>query len=118
MKEFIIDTCKWYLDAEMDDTSKLDAIEKFKSRYEPLLGFLFESQLYKCSLPKSFEDWQSLEIKLSDFTEEGLELVMHCHDQWLDSVEKGVSPKNIKLWERELYKIRQDPNESLIQTLN
>jgi hypothetical protein len=118
MKVFIIDTCKWYLDAEMDDASKLDAIEKFKSRYEPLLGFLFESQLYKRDLPKSLEDWQSLEIKLSDFSEEGLELVMQCHDQWLDSVEKGISPTNIKLWERELYKIRQDPNESLIQAIN
>jgi len=114
MKEFIIDTCKWYLDEEMDDASKLDAIEKFKCRYEPLLGFLLESQLYKTSLPKSIEDWQSLEIKLSNFTAEGLELVMNCHDQWLDSVEKGVSPKNIKMWERELFKIRQDPNESLI----
>ncbi len=118
MKVFIIDTCKWYVDEEMDDASKLDAIEKFKSRYESLLGFLLESQLYKRALPKSFEDWQSLEIKLSDFTEEGLELVMQCHDQWLDSVERGVNPKNIKLWERELYKIRQDPNESMIQTLN
>lgn len=114
MKEFIIDTCKWYLDEEMDDASKLNAIEKFKSRYEPLLGFLCECQLYKCTVPKSFEDWQCLDIKLSDFTEEGLELVMQCHDQWLDSVEKGVSPKNIKLWERELFKLRQDPNESLI----
>ena len=113
MKEFIIDTCKWYLDEEMDDTSKLDAIEKFKSRYEPLLGFLFESQLYKLSLPRSFEDWQSLEIKISDFSDEGLELVMQCHDQWLDSVEKGVNPKNIKLWKRELSKIRQDLNDNL-----
>ncbi len=118
MKEFVIDTCKWYLEEDMDNASRINAIEKFKSRYEPLLGFLFESKLYKCGLPKTIEDWQSLEIRLSDFTEEGLELVMHCHDQWLDSVEKGVSPNNIKLWERELFKIRQDPNESLIQALN
>ncbi len=113
MKEFIIDTCKWYLDEEMDDTSKLDAIEKFKSRYEPLLGFLFESQLYKHKLPRAFEDWQSLEIKISDFSEEGLELVMQCHDQWLDSVEKGVNPKNINLWKKELSKIRQDLTDNL-----
>jgi len=112
MKEFIIDTCKWYLHEEMDSAEKIDSIEKFKTRYEPLLGFLLESELYKHALPKSIEDWQSLEIKVSDFTEEGLELVTQCHDQWLDSVEKGVNPTNIKLWERELYKIRQDPNES------
>ena len=108
MKEFTIDACKWYLYEEMDDSLKLDAIEKFKTRYEPLLGFLFESGLYKEKLPKNIEAWQALEIKISDFTEEGLELVMYCHDQWLDSVEKGVNPKNINLWKRELLKIRQD----------
>ena len=118
MKEFTIDACKWYIDEEMDNSSKLDAVEKFKLRYEPLLGFLLESNLYKSKLPQAVEDWQSLEIKVSDFTDEGLELVMNCHDQWLDSVEKGISPKNIKLWERELRKIRQDPNESLIGSLN
>ena len=118
MKEFIIDTCKWYLHEEMDHATKLGAIEKFKTRYEPLLGFLQESSLYKSTLPKTIEDWQSIEIKVSDFTEEGLELMTQCHDQWLNSVEKGVNPNNIKLWERELYKIRQDPNESLIQSFN
>ena len=118
MKEFTIDACKWYIYEEMDDNDKIDAIEKFKLRYEPLLGFLLESNLYESNLPKTVEDWQSLEIKVSDFTDEGLELVMNCHDQWLDSVEKGISPKNMKLWQKELRKIRQDPNESLIQSLN
>ncbi len=118
MKEFTIDACKWYIHEEMDDTARLEAIENFKLRYEPLLGFFLESNLYKCKLPKTMEDWHSLEIKVADFTDEGLELVMNCHDQWLDSVEKGISPKNIKLWQRELRKIRQDPNESLIQSLN
>ncbi len=113
MKEFIIDTCKWYLEEEMDDASKLNAIENFKYRYEPLLGFLFENKLYKRSLPRSFEDWQSMEIKISDFSDEGLELIMQCHDQWLDSIEKGINPKNIKLWKRELSKIRQDLNYNL-----
>jgi hypothetical protein len=105
MKEFTIDACKWYVDEEMDDADKLGAIEKFKSRYEPLLGFLLESKLYKFSLPQTLEDWQSLEIKYSDFTTEGLDLVMYCHDRWLESVEKGVNPKNINLWIKELSKI-------------
>ena len=118
MKEFTIDACKWYLYEEMDETARLSTIENFKQRYEPLLGFLLESDLYKSNLPKTIEDWHSLEIKDSDFTDEGLELVMNCHDQWLDSVEKGISPKNINLWKKELRKIRQDPNESLIQSFN
>ncbi len=113
MKEFIIDSCKWYIYGDMDSTSQMDAVKKFKTRYEPLLGFLIESKLFKKKLPKSIEDWQSFEMKLSDFTDDGLELVMCCHDQWLDSVEKGISPRNINLWKKQLSKLRKESNASL-----
>lgn len=113
MKEFIIDACKWYIYEDMDRASQMDAIEKFKFRYEPLLGFLIESKLFKQKLPKSTEDWQGFEMKLSDFTDDGLELVMYCHDRWLDSIEKGVSPDNINLWKKQLSKLRRDSNENL-----
>lgn len=112
MKEFIIDACKWYLYEEMDDSSKSEAIKNFKYRYEPLLGFLLESKLFKQKLPKSNDDWQVFELKLSDFTDEGLELVMCCHDRWLDSIQRGVSPENINLWKKQLTKLRRDLNES------
>lgn len=115
MKEFTIDACKWYIYEEMDDAEKIDAIKKFKFRYEPLLGFLLESKLFNKTLPQNIEDWQSFELQLSDFTDDGLELVMHCHDQWLDSVEKGIKPENISLWKRQLSKLRRDNNESLDQ---
>ena len=113
MKEFIIDACKWYLYEDMDASTQLEIAKKFKSRYEPLLGFLLESKLFKNNLPKSVDDWKIFELKLSDFTEEGLELVMHCHDQWLDSIERGVNPENISLWKKQLSKIRRDLNASL-----
>ena len=113
MKEFIIDACKWYIYEDMDKTSQMDAIKKFKSRYEPLLGFLIESKLFKQKLPKNIEGWQSFEMKLSDFTDDGLELVMYCHDQWLDSIERGISPENINLWKKQLSKLRRDSNENL-----
>ncbi len=113
MKEFVIDACKWYVNSDMDDASKIEAIENFKSRYTPLLGFLLESKLYRNKLPNSLEDWQIFEIKISDFSEEGLELVMQCHDQWLDSVNRGIKPGNINLWKRELSKLRRESNDSL-----
>ena len=112
MKEFIIDACKWYLYEEMDDSSKSEAIKNFKYRYGPLLGFLLESKLFKQKLPKTNDDWQVFELKLSDFTDEGLELVMCCHDRWLDSIQRGVSPENINLWKKQLTKLRRDLNES------
>lgn len=113
MKEFIIDSCKWYIYEDMNSASQLDAIKEFKSRYEPLLGFLIESKLFKCNLPKSIEDWQCFEMKLSDFTDDGLELVIYCHDRWLDSINKGVNPENISLWKRQLSKLYQDSNQNL-----
>jgi hypothetical protein len=97
----------------MNSASQLDAIKEFKSRYEPLLGFLIESKLFKCNLPKSIEDWQCFEMKLSDFTDDGLELVIYCHDRWLDSINKGVNPENISLWKKQLSKLYQDSNQNL-----
>ena len=51
-------------------------------------------------------------MKFSDFTDEGLELVMNCHDRWLDSIQKGINPENINLWKKQLSKLRRNPNES------
>lgn len=113
MKEFIIDACKWYLCEDMDNSSKSDAIKSFRYRYEPLLGFLLESKLFKQKIPKKDIDWQHFELRFSDFTEEGLELVMCCHDRWLDRIQKGISPENINLWKKQLSRLRKDLHEKL-----
>ena len=105
MKDMVIDSCKWYLDEGLPEEQKNELTEKFKRRYEPLLNFFKESGLMIMD-KMDVEDWQSFEIKMSDFTDEGLELLMLCHDRWLDAMERGLNPSNITLWKRELDKLR------------
>lgn len=108
MKDMIIDSCKWYVDENATEQAKQSIVETFRCKYQPLLRFFDETGLIRSEALRQIRDWENFEIKISDFTEEGLELIMLCHDRWLDAVERGSNPANIKLWEKELIKIRSD----------
>ena len=107
MKDMVIDACKWYVDDSSEDEAKRKVIENFQKKYQPLLNFFMETGLM-CSNKIDVKDWISFELKMSDFTDEGLELLMLCHDKWLDSVARGSNPGNITMWQRQLMKLRED----------
>ena len=109
MKDMVIDACRWYIDESSEDAIKRKVAEEFKNRYIPLLRFFAESGLTrKKNLASVENNWLDFEIKMSDFTDEGLELLMLCHDKWLDSIARGSNPKNIALWERQLNRLREE----------
>lgn len=109
MKDMIIDACKWYVDDSSEESIKRKVVEDFQKRYQPLLNFFKETGLM-CSNNFDVKDWMSFELKMSDFTDEGLELLMLCHDKWLDSVTRGSNPGNVKMWQRQLMRLRdEDP---------
>ncbi len=108
MKDFIIDACNWYVDTKSNAALKKQTALRFKNRYRPLLEFLKVNQL----LTDNNRDlnkinWLSFEIRVSHFTPEGLELVMLCHDKWLNDIDKGCNPANIRMWERNLHRLRE-----------
>ena len=107
MKDMIIDACKWYVDDSSEEAAKRKVVEDFQKRYQPLLDFLSEAGLMS-SNKIDIKDWMSFELKMSDFTDEGLELLMLCHDKWLDSVARGTNSGNISMWQRQLVKLRED----------
>lgn len=109
MKDMVIDACKWYVDDGTEDQMKAEVVRAFRNRYTPLLSFFKEVGLI-CSeaILDEDEDWLGFELKMSDFTEEGLELLMCCHDQWLDAISRGLSPSNISLWQRQLVRLREE----------
>ena len=107
MKDMVIDACKWYVDENSEETAKRKVVEDFQNRYKPLLNFFKETGLMSEKKTDS-TDWINFELKMSDFTDEGLELLMLCHDKWLDSVARGSKPGNIKMWQRQLTKLRED----------
>jgi hypothetical protein len=107
MKDMVIDACKWYVDESSEDAAKRKVAEDFQKRYQPLLTFFKETGLM-CKNKIDVKDWMSFELKMSDFTEEGLELLMLCHDKWLDSVTRGSNPGNVTMWQRQLMKLREE----------
>ena len=110
MKDMVIDACQWYVDDDCADQVKKKAVEEFRNRYTPLLHFLEEAGLVKNKITDAERNWLEFELKMSDLTDEGLELLMLCHDKWLDSIARGSNPGNISLWQRQLNKLRdEDP---------
>lgn len=107
MKDMVIDACKWYIDDDAEDNVKQKAAEEFCSRYKPLLHFFKETGLvHENDIAE--RDWLDFELKMSDFTDEGLELLMLCHDKWLDAISRGSNPSNITMWQRQLIRLRED----------
>ena len=107
MKDMVIDACKWYIDENAEEKVKRKAAEEFSNRYKPLLNFFQETGLVR---EKSIaeNDWLDFELKMSDFTDEGLELLMLCHDKWLDAISRGSNPGNITMWQRQLIRLREE----------
>lgn len=107
MKDMVIDACKWYIDENAEEKVKLKAAEEFSNRYKPLLHFFEETGLVRDNII-SEKNWLDFELKMSDFTDEGLELLMLCHDKWLDAVSRGSNPGNITMWQRQLIRLREE----------
>lgn len=109
MKDMVIDACQWYVDESTEDQLKNEAVRAFRNRYLPLLNFFEEVGLIRSNaMLDENKDWLEFELKMSDFTEEGLELLMCCHDQWLDSIARGSNPSNISMWQRQLIRLREE----------
>ena len=109
MKDMVIDACRWYIDESSEEKIKHKVAEEFKNRYIPLLRFFEEAGLIRQrALSNKEKNWLEFELKMSDFTDEGLELLMLCHDKWLDAIARGSNPGNISLWERQLNKLREE----------
>ena len=107
MKDMVIDACKWYVDESSEDSVKKKAAEEFSNRYKPLLHFFKETGLVYEDKTEE-RNWLDFELKMSDFTDEGLELLMLCHDKWLDAISRGSNPSNIALWQRQLIRLREE----------
>jgi hypothetical protein len=107
MKDMVIDACKWYVDESSEENVKKRAAEEFSNRYKPLLHFFKETGLVHEDKTEE-RNWLDFELKMSDFTDEGLELLMLCHDKWLDAISRGSNPGNITLWQRQLIRLREE----------
>jgi hypothetical protein len=106
MKDFVIDACRWHVDAE-DAPYKQRALDHFRERYTVLLEFLrSEGLLADPSVGKDVADWLGFEFRQSHLTEEGFELVKQCHGTWNPAFGQGATQRHLVQWRRKLAKLR------------
>jgi hypothetical protein len=105
MEDFVIDAAKWHIEGDPLPDRMLTRIAE---SYGALIPFLHAHHLLK---DKAFgvdiKDWRQFELRYSDLTEEGYEVIRLCHDKWLKSLDKGKDVKAIHIWEKGLEKFRK-----------
>ena len=103
MEDFIIDQVSWHTSVEGNPETREEIIERFWS----FVDFLQRNKLVNRMLAEGIEDiGDDFSIKTSDLNDEGMLIVKKCYDKWLTKLDKGGSPSDMRMFEREL-KIRK-----------
>lgn len=102
MQDFVIDKVSWHT-AVKGNPETLDHI---RSRLWEIANFLQQHGLATQQLASSIADInEEFEIRRSHLTEHGFRLIQAAYDKWLRKVDKGMSPSDVRLLERELTKL-------------
>ena len=111
MKDYTIARCSWVVDREAPKYKKR-ALEHFRECWTTLLVFLHSEGLLKdSSFGIDFADWMNFEIRSSDVTDEGLELMKLCLGTWNPAYGQGHTKRHLVQWKRKLAKLRRQRGE-------
>ena|SRR5713226_5362274 len=106
MKDFAISACRWHVDCEAREY-KQRALDHYRERYTVLLDFLRkEGLLCDPSFGQKVSDWTSFELRVSDLTDEGFELIKKCHGKWNPAFGQGHTQRHLVQWKRRLAEMR------------
>lgn len=102
MKAFTIDKMEWHLRVKDNPESR----DHMVSRFWAVVSFLQENHLTVGTLAASRNEiGDDFSLSSSDLTEHGLELMRRTYDKWLGKVDKGMSPADTSIFEKELRKL-------------
>jgi hypothetical protein len=103
-KDFIIDKIKWH--TQRVRNYEFDSSLVFRY-FKALFDFLEKNSLTTRDLI-SIEITEETELKRSDLSEIGFELIKIAHGNWIDKIfDKGKSPEDVKYLEKKLKEIRE-----------
>ena len=106
MKDYIIDACHGHVDPE-DPQYKRRAFEHFRDRYTVLLEFFRQEGLLRDpGFGAHVSDWMEFQLRVSDLTDEGHQLVRLCHGTWNPSFGQGHTKRHLVQWKRKLAGLR------------
>src|SRR5690242_18482759 len=107
MKDLVISACRWIVNAEAPPYKKR-ALDHYRACYTVLLSFLREEGLLADpSLGEDVTDWLEFELRQSQLTEEGFELVRRCIGTWNPSYGQGHTQRHMVQWRRKLSVMRR-----------
>lgn len=109
MDDLVIDACRWHVDAEAPE-HRQRSLDHFRERYGVLLSFLrSEGLLTDPVFGRDVTDWLAFELRKSQLTEEGYELVRLCHGTWNPAYGQGATTRHLVQWKKKLARLRGGP---------
>lgn len=103
MDDFIIAKVSWLTKVKGNE-DKGDYIKKI---FSELIRFLKNNNLLVNNNIKENIITDDLEIKKSDLTEQGFEVLKISFDKWMQALDKGTKPEKITILEKALIKVRE-----------
>jgi len=102
-KHFTIDKVSWHTSTIGNEC----AVPRIHNYFRSIISFLQKNGLVNDTiLSETDEISDDVAIISDNLTEDGLELMKKSYDKWLKRVDKGMSPTDVTILEKELAKIR------------
>jgi len=103
MKDYVIDKLSWHLQANSDR----DYQNQARARFSAIASFLQHHGLTKRELlPSGAVVTDDFALRTDDLTNEGRQLMDEVYDRWLKSLNRGKSPDDLSMLEKQLSKLR------------
>jgi hypothetical protein len=99
-KNYAISRVSWYT------VEKRMTLDEARPEFWFLVKFLQDNGLVRRELARSIEDiTEEFALYSGDLTDDGLKLLRTAYSKWLRKIDKGMSPSDTTLLERELSKM-------------
>jgi len=103
MQDFVIDKVSWHTSVKGNPETMSDIRERFWQ----VTAFLQQHRLVTHPLAAGIDEiGEEFEIRRSHVTENGFRLLQAAYDKWLRKLDKGMAPSDMRLFERELSKLK------------
>ncbi len=104
--DLVIDACAWHVRAEAPEYQQR-ALDQFRDQYTVLLAFLrSEGLLADPKWALELDDWLAFQLRRSNLTDLGYELVKMCHPTWNPSFGQGRTQRHLVQWKKKLALLR------------
>lgn len=103
----VLDAVRFHIPPDSSPKDALRRMKQLRRRYKSLFALFTNHGLMEGSPRPLWISGFWGELHRSDFKPLGYRLFKRCNKQWLDSLKTGANPTNLRIWSRELCRMRQ-----------